>query len=119
MFSLLGNPDFLFRCLSGFLLEGMIQNHEPFTTRKSEDSEGIAANIDPNFPNLIRTNQFLEISGGNKFDLFHQLENPSKLIFVCNFFSIGFPPKIGIIEKSVGYGKNCTRGNLLGLLRGQ
>lgn len=49
---------------------------------KSEQPEGVAARIDPNFPNVVRTDKLFEILPGNDRNFSNQIQCPGNFLLL-------------------------------------
>ncbi len=79
-FSFLRQSDLGGRCLLRLLLKGVRQHHQLASKEESQYPEGVPSNVNTDFPDIVRIDQFLEVIGRHTFQIPNHTQHPSHLL---------------------------------------
>ena len=81
-FALFGQHDLAFRRFLCLLGETIRQNNQPAFVPEAEQAEGIATELGPHLPQIIRPFQLLKVLPRHSRQLSHRAQHPQKLLRV-------------------------------------
>src|ERR1035437_7548117 len=76
----LRQPDLGLRCFLRLLLKGICQYEQLPPGKEAEQSECVAANINPDFPYVVRVDQLLQVVGWYTFQVPNHAQHPGNLL---------------------------------------
>ena len=75
-----GQSDLAWRRLLGLFRKGVCENDKVTFLKKTENSKGVAAGVDPNLPNVISTNKLLKILFRYERQFANYFQHPNNLL---------------------------------------
>lgn len=79
-FPLFGKSDLALRRFLRLLLERVCQHDQLAPTEETQHPERVSTDIDPDLPDVIRVDQFLEILGRHMFQVTNHTQHPSDFL---------------------------------------